>query len=173
MKNYINASYSDLRGEVYVFIKDTQLFILHGGQVTNITEDTLTDNDLLRDYVVDEYGDVIADLMAEKDYYGKIVNDADIDHYNNLYKVSLHNYDNEYFYVMADSEDEALEILVGSLADNEETGHLYTLNEIEKDFSEEEIENNFIYIDCSEHTSSEEHIFYLDAEHTNIEQIDF
>ena len=173
MKELITVSSSGVRGEVYIFLKDNLLFSLQGEQVEKIEKDILEDEGSLKQYILEEYGEVVEDILQQKEYYGKIVNLADFDYYSNLYKISLYNYDDIFYYVLADYEEEALEILVGHLVDEGETGHLMTLEEVEEDYPGED--ENFVYVDCSSYIKKEDidsFSYYLNPEHLFIKKIE-
>lgn len=81
------------------------------------------------------------------------------DNYLKSFKISLHNYDNEWFYVYASHEQDALDVLVDHLEKKRLTGFF-----LEKEDREEHLEDEGYYIVAGNHC------LYLDPEHTHIEQ---
>ena len=177
-KNYFGYSYSPRRSELYFYdkMKNKQIFIyqelcdeedrqnpLNGiGKIVEAIE-LDKDEDEIKDMILDIFGYELDDLIGSTEYYNKVVNPNDSDYYDKVFKISLYNYDNIFFYILGNCEQDALDILIDLLESKGETGHLNKIIELEKDYSEEEIENSFVVAGNS--------CYYINSEHLFIKEI--
>lgn len=174
-KDYFSYSYSPRRDELYIFDRavDKQLFSIQfsddqekSPEHTNLLEELKEENldeDSIKDLILNLYTEELQDILGEQEYYDKIINTEDFNYFDNVYKVSLHNYDDIYYYILATDEQEALDMLVDDLEKKNETGHLIQRIDALKDYSEEEINNIFV--------TAGNHCLLVNAEHLFIRKI--
>ena len=125
-------------------------------------------------YVIDEngieykfYSDIHkVTIINEMVFHGmenvEIVNDSDYQYFDSAYKVSVHNYDNQWYGVYANCEQDALDEVVDYLESQGKTGVFYTHEEViecEKDG----------YVDMF--ITAGNHCHNLNAEHVQIHQV--
>ncbi len=96
--------------------------------------------------------------------FKKAINTNDRKYFNNLYKISLYNYSDNYYLVYANCEQDALDILVDHLEEIKENGHIYTYEQL-LNYGMTELEIDTNYVSCGNYCN------YVSIEHLQIEQI--
>lgn len=152
MEKFFKCYVSNRRNEVLVqSLNDEPLFLINDEQAEKIINETKAGKTDIETIVMREYRDVILELATPF-----VVNKGYGDCY---YRVSLHNYDETYYFVQANCPQDALDELV--------------------DYLQHEGQFGFFYTDAEWHDSEKgEGIvagnqgWYLDPEHTHLEVID-
>ncbi|MFW5962544.1 MAG: hypothetical protein ACOCQR_02910 [bacterium] len=183
--NYFAVSYSPLRKELYVYsvLSDRQIFSIQLEEImddaaisefeNNVIDDVETDNPILEAYIVDNYHEMLLDLLDEEGLQ-ETVNIKDAHYYNNLYKIQLGQMFTNTFFVFANHEQQALEILVAFLIETNTEQALMTKREAfdEVEYLEEDIDEMYIYIDASEYMSTNnDHIRYIQPQDVYLEKL--
>lgn len=110
------------------------------GTVTEVCEGLVNDGF----YMVDEKGTnwkfysdihkvtILDEALFEGMENVEVINKDDFKYFDGAYKVSIHMYDDKYFGVYADCEQDALDRVVDYLEETSRTGLFYDLQEVEE-----------------------------------------
>lgn len=166
LKGFINVIYDEKKGEIYVYdkIENKKILIL---SKNDFVEEILEDEETLLEEILknNDLCVIIEDLLED---YKNLINPKDYKYYNNLYEISLDRRTTNRVY--ANSENDALEILVGYFVDNDLMGDLIEISDVLEENQEE-----YIYIDCSEYCEKSEikgWRFYLETRDVIIKELD-
>lgn len=172
-KEYLGFSYSRRKQELYIYdrAKDKQIFSCHlnddldYSRCKDIVDKIESDQseDVIKDLIIKEFSEELSNLIQSTEYYNKIINPQDLDFADKIFKISLNNYNNAFYYIISDCEQDALDALVDYLESKRETGYLAQMSELINFYTEEEIENSFI--------TAGNHCFLINSEHLCIKEM--
>lgn len=115
----------------------------------------------------------LGDIMKNDARYRQIINPTEKVWCDNLYKVSIgYPYPFMIHLVFAYDEGDALERLTGFLTDKGDSCYLSKKQELlDSDYSEDEIDNQFIYVDCSSYCEKRDnYVYYIESSSLTIEK---